>query len=413
VQNADPVTESFVHIDRPYLLVTNIPYFTDAAGDVFLEKLWHHDLVRHTTYLPRLLLAAPALPKPPNGDWVRVEEPVRSAIRFVPLPAQPSFKDAVLALPRTFAGLFGAVGSADIVHIGVAGWPIPLGWIAGLLAKMRGRRLVVLVESAPWRLSGGSQPSRKARVRGTLNEFVARFVCRNADLGFFTHPLYLKSLHGNGRGPAYVTPATWIDDENVLERERAIAIWRKKREGSPRFLFAGRMHPDKGVLVLLEALRILDERGVGVHLDFIGTGSLTEQVDAAIARFQHVRAERLTPVAYGTPFFELLDGYHALVVPSLADEQPRLVFDAPARAVPLIAANTDGIRPHVEPERTGVLVERGDAPALADALARLSANPNRLETMGLAALEEARSHTHTAMHVTRSQLLARHLARSR
>lgn len=406
------MAESFEHIDRPYLLVTNIPYFTDDAGDVYLDRLWHHDLVRHTTYLPHLLLAAPALPKPPNGEWVRVDEPVRSAIRFVPLPPQTSFKHAVLSLPRTFAGLFGAVGNAEIVHIGVAGWPIPLGWIAGLLAKLRGRDLVVLVESAPWRLAGATTPTQKAKIRGSVNEVIARFVCRNADIGLFTQPFYLESLHRGGRGPAYVTPATWIDDENLLDAASAEALWRSKVTQSPRFLFAGRLAPNKGVGVLLDALTLLDSRGVSLQLDFIGTGDLVETIDAAIPTFRNVRVSRLAPVPYGKHFFELLDGYHALVVPSMADEQPRLVFDAPARAVPLVASDTDGIRPHVHHGKTGVLFTRGDARALADALAKLAADPLKLQSLGLAALEEVRSHTHTAMHVTRSQLLARHLKKA-
>lgn len=403
------MTAAFASIDRPYLLVTNIPFYTDDAGEVYLDKLWYRDLIRHTAYITGLMQASPASRKPPPGDWVRVEEPYRSAIRFVPLPPQPSFGGALLALPRTLGGLYKAVGDAEIVHCGVAGWPIPFGWFAALFATLRGRMLVVLIESAPWRLAGGLSPTRRARLRASVNEAIGRLICSKADLCMFSQPSYMESLKRGSRGPAYVTPASWIDEEHVLDSAAASRIWQAKLARAPRWLFAGRLHPNKGVGVLLEALSLLEEMKLEIQLDFIGIGDLSVEIDAAIQRFQHVRVSRLAPVAYGSSFFELLDGYHGLVVPSLADEQPRLVFDAPARAVPLVAADTDGLRPHVRHDQTGVLVARGNPRELADALAALHANPEKLKTLGLAALEEIRSHTHTAMHVTRSQILARHL----
>ena len=42
---------------------------------------------------------------------------------------------------------------ADIVHTGVAGWPIPLGWVVTPIAKIQRKFYLIICESAFWRLS--------------------------------------------------------------------------------------------------------------------------------------------------------------------------------------------------------------------------------------------------------------------
>jgi glycosyltransferase involved in cell wall biosynthesis len=160
--------------------------------------------------------------------------------------------------------------------------------------------------------------------------------------------------------------------------------------------------------VLLAALRALELKSVEVLVDIIGEGERREACLRAAADLRSVRLSVLEPVPYGKPFFELLRGYHAVLVPSLSDEQPRIVFDASSQAVPVIATDTDGLRPHVAHGRTGWLVPAGDVPALAAAVARASHAPSELRAMGLAALRVSRGVTHQVMHRTRSHLLRQH-----
>jgi glycosyltransferase involved in cell wall biosynthesis len=399
----------FATLGKRYLLITNIPHFVDARGDVFLERAWHHDVLRHVAYLPQLTIASPRLPADPrDDDLVRVAD---GSAQFAALPPQPSFGAAMRALPATIREMYRAVGDADIVHSAVVGWPYPLGWIGSAFAKARGRRLVVIVESAPWRLSSERERrSPRKLVRAVVYERLARWSCRAADLALFTQPAYRETLlPAHPQHAAYVTPATWINAENVLSDKRARKLWRAKAELAPRFLFASRLTAEKGSELLLEALRELEERGVALQVDVIGAGACEAAIDACARTLRTVRLTRLKPLPYGPEFFALVDRYHAVLVPNLSDEQPRIFFDAAARAVPAIAADTDGLRPHVEDLRTGVLFPKGDARALADALQAAAQEPGRLEQLGMAALASARSQTHTAMHARRSQLLAAHV----
>src|SRR5262249_15177636 len=106
-------------------------------------------------------------------------------------------------------------------------------------------------------------------------------------------------------------------------------------------------------------------------------------------------------------FFDFLQRYHAIVVPSLSDEQPRIVFDAAARGVPVLASDTDGLRPHVENDRTGRLIAPGNANALAEAMASWAGNPALLRDFAMRHLCRGRRKPHGERPPNLSRLTAR------
>jgi glycosyltransferase involved in cell wall biosynthesis len=399
----------FRRFERRFLLVTNLPCFSGDDGKLYVDRAWHHDLTQHTTYLHHLTLATPLVPRTPDiKDLVELVPEEYPGFRYLALPPQTSTPEAVRVMPRTADLLWNAIREADVVQANIAGWPYPLGWLAIPMARMQEKKVFVVVESAPWRPSGAAIDKRlTTRVRAAVYEVLARAFCRTADLSAYTQPSYRDTLHtGDGRGPAYVTPATWINDEVILDQDVAEGLWADKRKQPARFLFAARLMENKGVNVLLDALRQLEVRGVRVDVDVIGAGDLRDAVVAASQELRTVKLRMLDPVPYGPEFFALVDRYHGMLVPILSDEQPRIVFDAAARAVPVIASDADGIRPHVQNGKDGVLVPRGDVGALARALERAAGDVESLARMGLTALDDARPHTHRAMHALRSQLLA-------
>jgi glycosyltransferase involved in cell wall biosynthesis len=309
---------------------------------------------------------------------------------------------ALLKIPQALRVLWRATGKAEIVHSGIVGWPFPPGWLANPMALLRGRKLVLVVESATWRLTGSRDDDWKRRVRSVVFERAGRWCVEHADLSFFTQPSYRSGLFVNGRGRAEITPATWINSEDIADPEAAREGFRAKlSRPRSRLLFAGRLTSDKGVDVLLDAIRRLDKMEVAVDVHIIGEGTLRGAATQLAAGLQHTRISMLDPVPYGRPFFELLRDYEAVLVPSLSDEQPRIVFDAYSQGIPVIASDTPGLVAHVVTGKTGYVVPRGDARALADAIELQTQNREQLMAMGLTALAEASQHTHRAMHLQR------------
>jgi glycosyltransferase involved in cell wall biosynthesis len=196
-------------------------------------------------------------------------------------------------------------------------------------------------------------------------------------------------------------------------------------------LFVGRISPDKGVHVLLQAFNqlALERPDVTLHIvgkpgmlpfDVLGLllrndpqlGGLGEfygrsRLDGALAALRGQRrgyfetlTARLSADAaarvrfHGTiPFPELLSLYqqaHLLVLPSIWNESYGMpVAEAMACGVPVLASNCGGVPELLEPRISGQLVPRGDVAALLDALRELIGDHERLAEMRRAARRRA------------------------
>ncbi|MGL4237919.1 glycosyltransferase family 4 protein [Tabrizicola sp.] len=387
--------------DCRYLLVMPVPWYQAADGSIWLDDLWYRDLLRHLDYLRDLTVLAPRLPLASQAGMVRVDMP--AGLRFLDLPWGRSVRQGLLKAPSTQAAAVRAVRQADIVHSGVAGWPFAPGFFVNPVAVKLRRPLIIVVESAFWRLAGVGPHGLAARMRARVTEGFARWSVRRATLSIFTHEGYRKSLVRGADVPSMVTPASWIDAGDVLDEATASETWERKG-AKVRVLLAARLTAGKGVAVLLEALAMAGDLSLAV--DVIGDGPLRGAVAEAAARLGPERLRLLDPVPYGPPFLTLLRGYHAALVPSITDEQPRVLYDAAAQAVPVLASDTEGHREQVDQGVTGLRFAPGDAAALLAALRQAAADPAGLRRMGMTARSRALGQTHQAMHLVRARKLA-------
>ncbi len=397
-------------ITRRYALLVNIPLFRDSQGRRWADAMWHKDLARHLTYIESFVLVSPLLEAPVPADYVCLEEdPVFSGATYVDLPYARS---SIAFIAQTFRLLtiFNTfLNQTDILHAGVAGWPFPYGWLAIPMAKWKKKYVVVVVESAFWRTSGTQDPTLRQRVREFFSERINRWCVNAADLAVFTQPEYRDALLTKKGKTGHVVQASWIDAAQVATEDQAHAAWEAKLEDHTaplRLLFAGRLLPEKGVNVLLESAAKLRDSTRPITITIIGEGALKNACQEAAANLPGpVRLEVLDPVPYEDGFMDLLAQQHAVLVPSLSDEQPRIVYDAYSQAVPILASLTPGLEACVIAGETGRFVPPGDADALTALLAWAEAHREQLRNMGMRALESARGYTHETMHDIRHKLL--------
>jgi glycosyltransferase involved in cell wall biosynthesis len=180
--------------------------------------------------------------------------------------------------------------------------------------------------------------------------------------------------------------------------------------GSARILFVGRVSPEKGVHILLDAFKTVHEHQSGTHLDIVGPhGAPPREFIVSLSRDPKVTdlirfyhrdyrsdlEERLPgdvakQVSYvgDVPYAELPNRYRSADVfafPSVWDEpfgMPNV--EAMACGVPVVATRGGGIPELVEDGKTGFLVERGDAAGLAEAVLTLLKNESLRKSMGKA-----------------------------
>ena len=176
-----------------------------------------------------------------------------------------------------------------------------------------------------------------------------------------------------------------------------------KKNDVPRVLFTGNFSLLKGAEYLLESLRILDERGVKVHYDVVGT------ISAPKAMLTHFNAEAQgeciklptsnfklqtsnsklhipnLPITFHGPvpqddlkaFLAESDIY---LFPSLADGCAQSGMEALTAGLPVVATYQSGL-PITDGE-TGCVVPRKDAAAIADEIEWLIAHPEERERLG-------------------------------
>lgn len=396
-------------IQVPYLLVVNIQCYQDKSGDIYLDPLWYKDLKKHLHYFKKFTLACPCVyEQAPEGFVNLMSDSLFSEITIVNLPQPKNYLQALWLLPTTLVMLWKAIQSSTIVHCGIAGWPIPLGWFTTAIAQLQGKYLLIIVESAPWRLKPGIAANFRTRIEAIIWETMGRWCVNNSDLALFTQSQYKESLLTKRKDKAYITPASWIDEEIIVSEEKANEIWNQKLVNPThlKLIFVGRLVREKGLLVFLKAMEILEEREIPVTLDILGEGELLEACQQASNTCSKItQIQILGTVYYGQEFFNLLQKYHSVIVPSLSDEQPRIVYDGYSQAIPILSSKTAGLQDVVQDNVTGKLVHPNDVIALADLLESSWYNLEKLKMMGMKSLHIARGMTHPKMHEQRWKLL--------
>jgi len=153
-----------------------------------------------------------------------------------------------------------------------------------------------------------------------------------------------------------------------------------------RLLFLGRLDREKGSQVLLEACARLR---VPFRLRIVGAADV-DQNDRIVASMLSQpmlagRCEILPP----TPRHSDLSAYYAaaaiVVVPSLwGDPSPLVRLEAMAHGRAVIGFDSGGVASAIQHQVTGLVVPRGDVPALVAALEDLLRDPARARAMGRA-----------------------------
>lgn len=146
-------------------------------------------------------------------------------------------------------------------------------------------------------------------------------------------------------------------------------------------LFLGQIGHRKGVYDLIEAARLLKQRGVAFQLLLGGNGELDKA--AALIRAADVgdRVELLGWVA-GDDKRRALEQADIYVLPSYNEGLPMSLLEAMARGVPVVSTVVGGIPELIEDGVTGRLVMPGDVERLAQALQGLIEDPEARRTAG-------------------------------
>lgn len=172
-------------------------------------------------------------------------------------------------------------------------------------------------------------------------------------------------------------------------------------DGRAYVLFMGRLSPEKGVWQLLAAVR----NQSGIPVKFMGSGPEEDRLLEAIALHGLDHVELLGRIN-GDERFDVLKRAHCVVVPSQSHEAfGRVVLEAYAAGVPVIASRMGGLKDLVLDGETGYLFDASDVEGLAARIRELVGAPERAVQMGLAGRRLAEARYSPGTHYTRLMAL--------
>jgi glycosyltransferase involved in cell wall biosynthesis len=162
-------------------------------------------------------------------------------------------------------------------------------------------------------------------------------------------------------------------------------------EQSFNFLFAGRLLKDKGIYEFCEAARILKQKYK--HLKFTVVGDFDDGNPSSIDRDEMAEWVNTNTIDYKGFVHDIRQkiAYAAAVVlPSYREGLPRVLIEAMAMGVPIIATDTAGCRSTIEDGKNGFLVPVKDATSLARSMeVMINLPPAQRQEMGLYGRQKA------------------------
>ncbi len=334
-------------------------------------------------------VVSPQYPKP-YGKAFASDAPDLSAVRLhVKLPSVtfPPYPDIRLAAP-----MYGTISSAmkafqpDLVHCQTE---FMVGRLAQIAAARQG---IPMVSSYHTDFSRYTEAYGIPRLRGMVSRYIGRFHRRSVRVYTPSEPakqdlaaLGVHNVEVWGRG---------VDTKQFKPGVRTSAI-REQLGVNDTFmlLHVGRLAAEKNVELVLEAFRIFREAHTGLAASLVIAGdgpsaiSLRERTGSgAGVRFLGNLERRLVlPLLYASA--------DAFVYASETETLGLVVLEAMASGVPVVATPEGGVADNLRDGVNGLSFPKGDARAMAAAIARLALDASLRQRLsaGARAWAEARS----------------------
>ena len=162
-----------------------------------------------------------------------------------------------------------------------------------------------------------------------------------------------------------------------------------RKRNKKRVIAVGRFVEQKGLIYLIEAVNILNKKGIDFELFLIGDGPEKESYESMVKKYklsnvifagllssEEVKEEISNSAVFVLPCIITPDGNRDILA--------NVLKEAMAMEVPVITSNICGIEELVEDGVSGYLIPPEDPKAIANALKKVLSNPTKAKKMSVA-----------------------------
>jgi glycosyltransferase involved in cell wall biosynthesis len=377
-------------------------------GDTFqVDRKFHTGMQEYAKNLPYPLLAIhPALAPSADSQIMDLVQLPVAELGYQVLTI--SVDDAGHPLPAEQHRLRAAVSASKLIygqgfHIHRMARTLRVPMVALLEYNLRST-LTVAASQAAGLVGKGLQGTRAFRYYVTQMVPVMRQATLLHCNGY---PIYEESRWWNGKRLLYFDSR--MRREMVISEEALEARLAARRAGKgrkPRLLFSGRFEASKGALDVVLVGAACRRLGVDFEMHLHGQGSQRAAMHRAIAEHD---LQGTVVVRDAVPYPELVEiakGFDLFICSHIQDDPSCTYLETLGCGLPIAGYGNAMWRAMCEHASAGVVTPIGDAAALAGAVARLLADPARLDAFSRQARRFALEHTFDQEFARRTRSLA-------
>ena len=204
---------------------------------------------------------------------------------------------------------------------------------------------------------------------------------------------------GGDSGRAIVIPNGIVTKEfDASYAARLAAIEEIKKEGADKHLwklvYIARVVPIKGLLDMIDSVRLMVDRGLNIHLDVCGpTEHMPSYFEQCLTRIVEQGLESVITIRGTVKVRELLPEFDLFVLPSYNEGLPVVSLETMGAGIPTVSTDVGAVRSVVEDlivtdegetwDPCGIIIEPGDPAVMADKVQEVISDVDLYERLSL------------------------------
>ena len=204
---------------------------------------------------------------------------------------------------------------------------------------------------------------------------------------------------GGDSGRAIVIPNGIVTKEfDASYAARLAAIEEIKKEGADKHLwklvYIARVVPIKGLLDMIDSVRLMVDRGLNIHLDVCGpTEHMPSYFEQCLTRIVELGLESVITIRGTVKVRELLPEFDLFVLPSYNEGLPVVSLETMGAGIPTVSTDVGAVRSVVEDmivtddgqtwDPCGIIIEPGDPTVMADKVQEVISDVDLYERLSL------------------------------